>query len=262
MNPWAVRRKTLIFLLIFFVLVLTIGVPAYFFATREEASCSNNKQDGDETGIDCGGGCELICKPEVLPLLTKGSARVLQIATSTYEVAILLENPNINGRVVRAPYTFTIYSGSDKTPVKIMKGDTYIGRSSTFAIFGGPFTASSTAPLRAVFTWDGDLKWENSSDPLPNISVTNVNFTNSSTSAPRLEAQLTNRSQNNARNIEAIVLLSDQNGNVVGTGRTFVDLLESGASTPIVFTWTSPFPVEPVSKRIVPHILPDKSYLH
>src|SRR5690242_17585608 len=115
MNPWASHRKSVVFLIVFLAVVVLVAIPSYF-ALQNKPSCFNNKQDGDETGIDCGGGCQLICTPEILPLIARGDARLLKIASSTYEVVILVENPNILGTVARAPYSFNIYSGVSKSP--------------------------------------------------------------------------------------------------------------------------------------------------
>ncbi|MBX4199268.1 hypothetical protein KW800_03315 [Candidatus Parcubacteria bacterium] len=261
MNPWSARRRALIFVLTFFVLIAAVGYPVYYFYFRSVPDCMNGKQDGDETGVDCGGGCQLICKPEVLPLITQGDARLLKIATSTYEAVVLVQNPNISGTVVRAPYTFTVYSGTSNTaPLKVIRGETYIARNSTFALFAGPFTLNDSGSVRVAFDW-GALKWEKNKDVLPIVSVSNLNLITASTSAPRLEASLTNKSLVDTGDIEVIALLSDASGNIVGAGKTFIDSLQASVTAPVVFSWPSPFASEPTTIRVIPHILPDKSYI-
>lgn len=260
MNPWASHRKTIIFLIVFAVLLIIIAIPTYF-SFQNKPSCFNTKQDGDETGIDCGGGCALLCTPEILPLIARGDARLLRIASSTYEVVILIENPNILGTVARAPYSFNIYSGVSKSPIKTIIGNTNIARNSTFALFAGPFTLNEAGSLRATFNWGKDLVWEKSNTVNPLLSVENINLVIASTSAPRLEAKLLNRSLNEVNNVEVIVLLSDHEGNIVGAGKTFVDNLPPSVTAPLVFSWPQAFDKEVVSIRILPHILPDKSFL-
>jgi hypothetical protein len=260
MNPWSARRRAAIFVIVLFGLLLVVGWPVYYLYFRSVPDCQNQKMDGDETGIDCGGSCELLCKPETLPLIAQGDARLLKIATSTYEAVVLVQNPNIAGRVVRAPYTFTIYSGSDSKPLKVISGSTYVERNSTFALFAGPFELVQTGAMRVAFEW-GELKWEKSDAKPPVLSVQNLNLITASTSLPRLEAVLSNKSLANANNIEVIALLSDSGGNVVGAGKTFIDSLEAGAYAPVVFAWPAAFASEPVSIRVIPHILPDKSYI-
>lgn len=258
-NRWSTRRRSLIFLIVLGALVLIIAVPAYL-ATRSEPNCKNGFQDGDETGVDCGGSCTLLCTPEVLPMISRGDARLLRIATSTYEIVVLVENPNPNGVVKRAPYAFAVYSGTSRSPVKVFERETYVGRGSTFALFEGPFELPSSGPFRVVFEW-GELVWEKSSEERSIIAAESANLILSEGAPPRLEARLINRSQKSVSNIEAVALLSDSSGNIVAAGKTFVESLSAGAATPIIFSWPGAFEREAVSIRIIPRPLPDRSYI-
>jgi hypothetical protein len=260
-SRWSSRRKFLVSFFIVLGVLILIGIPVYL-ATRETPNCSNGKLDGDETGVDCGGSCQLLCTPEILPLVTKGDARLLKIATSTYEAVIVVQNPNATGSITRAPYTFTIFNGASTKPAKVIESDTYVGRSSTFAIFAGPFTLDDASSYRAVFAFTPSLMWQKSSDPLPTLAITDTNLIVASTSAPRLEANLNNYGQSSMKNVEVVAILSDSAGNIIATGKTFVDEVAVGGREPLSFSWPSPFEREAVSVKILPHVLPDRSYLH
>src|SRR3954464_1462619 len=123
-SQWSARRRGLIFLLSLLIIVVVLGTTGYLLFSQKP-DCFNTKQDGDETGVDCGGSCQLLCRPEILPLVTLGDARLLKIAPDTYEVVIVAENPNTNASVIRAPYTFNIYSSGEKKPVKTISASTY-----------------------------------------------------------------------------------------------------------------------------------------
>lgn len=259
-NQWSARRRGVISLIVAGILLVVVGIPAYF-VSRDKPDCGNGVMDGDETGVDCGGSCQLLCTPETLPLITRGDARLLKIATSTYEIVVVVENPNINGEVRRAPYAFAVYSGASRNPLRVFERETYIGRNSNFVLFEGPFILEGEPPFRVVFEWGENLKWERSEEAKPIIAVDNMNLIITSASAPRLEARLANRSQKRVSNIEAVALLSDASGNIVAAGKTFVDSIDAGESVPVAFSWPTAFATEPVSIRIVPHVLPDKSYI-
>lgn len=260
-SRWSSRRKFLVSIIILLAVGLFVGIPVYL-STRDVPNCSNGKLDGDETGIDCGGSCQLLCTPEILPVITRGDARLLKIATSTYETAILVVNPNLNGRVVRAPYTFSIYSSASNKPVKVVSGDTYIGRSAVFALFAGPFTLDDSGTYRAVFAFSPNLVWEKNTDPLPSLIVGGMNLVIASSSAPSLEASIANHSQSDVSNVEVVALLSDASGNTVAVGKTFVDSIAAGGSAPVSFSWPNSFARDVVSINIIPHALPDRSYIH
>lgn len=261
MNPWSLRRKTLILFITLFAFVVLFLIPGYFLFFSSKPDCTNGIKDGDESGIDCGGGCTLICTPEVLPLISRGDVRLLKIASSTYETAILIDNPNNDGSVLRAPYKVSIFSGASRTPVKVFERETFIGRNTSFALFEGPFTLEGEGPFRAMFEWGEDLVWEKSNAPVPKIFVESTNILSSDSLGPRLEARIINRGEKEENNVEVVALLYDENDNIIAAGKTFVDVLEPLVSTPIVFSWPEAFATEPVSVRIFPHPLPDKSFL-
>jgi len=191
----------------------------------------------------------------------RGEPRVLKIATTTYVTTILIENPNVDGVVRRAPYTLKIYSSSSKDPIRIIEGATFIGRNSTFALFEGPFELVTSPPFRAVFEWGKNLIWEKSQDEIPLIAVENINLIVTESGRPRLEARLSNKTQKEIKNVEVVTLLSDVAGNIMAASKTFVDTISPQGGESITFNWPSPFLIEPISIRILPHPLPDKSFV-
>src|SRR3989338_6097159 len=131
MNQWSRRRKTFIFSIILLFVIVVIGLPAFLFFYRTP-TCFDSKQNGDETGVDCGGSCQKLCTAESLPLILKGDPRVLELADNTFEVAALIENPNINGEIYRAAYTLKLYDALSTIPIKVIEGETHIPKGVAF----------------------------------------------------------------------------------------------------------------------------------
>ena len=52
---WASRRRS-IYLSIVLAVIFVIVAPIVFFVLNKEPTCTDDKQNGDETGIDCGSG--------------------------------------------------------------------------------------------------------------------------------------------------------------------------------------------------------------
>src|SRR3989338_2125266 len=115
MNQWSRRRKRIILALIFFILIVLIGLPIFFLFYRAP-TCFDGKQNGDEIGVDCGGSCRLLCTAQSLPLILKGDPRVLEVAENTFEIVALIENPNANGEIYRARYIFKLYDALSSIP--------------------------------------------------------------------------------------------------------------------------------------------------
>ena len=261
MNSWSRNRKRIILLILFLILAVLVGVPSYFLF-RSTPTCSDGVQNGDETGIDCGGGCQKLCTPESLPIVEKGDPRVLLVATSTYEVAALLENPNQDAKVSHARYTVKLYGADSLAPLRSIEGEVYVPKGATFAVFEGPFEfADGGVPVRATLEWDeASLVWEKDAKALPQLAVSQTQFSRLE-SSPKLEAMIGNTSLNEVDNIDLTALLFDADGNIMAASKTFVDSLAAGEEKQAIFTWPRPFGGTPVEIQILTSILPDRSYL-
>lgn len=242
------------------ILIVIIGVPS-FFIFYKAPTCFDNKQNGDELGIDCGGSCKLLCSAESLSIQTKGDARILRIATSTYEVVVNVENPNPSASILKAGYSFKIYTASSAGPIKIIKNYTYIPKASNFVIFEGPFDLGEAVPTRTVFEWDKTtLIWEKDNTAIKDLKVEESVLSNREKS-PRLDAVVKNFSLERATNIELVALVLDENDNIIGASKTFIETLLPNESTPIVFTWVNPFMSSSIRPFVFTRVLPDASYI-
>lgn len=260
MNKWSIRRRRIALSIVLGFLILIIGIPMYF-SLRVTPTCFDNKQNGDEVGVDCGGSCKLLCSAQSLDIQTKGDARVLKVATNTYEVVVSVENPNPSASILKAGYTFKIYSASSTGPIKIIKNYTFVPKASSFAIFEGPFTLLDLVPARAVFEWDkSTIVWENDISVVRDVKAEESVLSNID-KAPRLDSMVKNFSLERVTNIELVAIVLDENDNIIGASKTFVDILLPNESTPIVFNWSSPFMSSSTRPFIFTRILPDASYI-
>lgn len=260
MNQWSIRRKRAALYMVLGFLIIIVGLPLYFFL-HTTPTCFDKKQNGDETGVDCGGSCQLICSAGASPIITKGDARILKVATSTFEVVVSVENPNPTGSIKKAGYSFKIYDATSTGPIKIIQGKTYVPKASAFAVFEGPFDLGEVVPARVVFEWDkATLVWEKDISKPKDIKAEENTLSNVAI-APRLDASVKNFSLERATNIELVALILDSSDSIVGASKTFVDTLEPGESTPIVFLWPRPFNDPSIHPIIFTRVLPDSSFI-
>lgn len=250
----------MIFAIVFLALALLIGGPLFFLFYRAP-TCFDGKQNGDETGVDCGGSCQMLCTSESLPLIQRGDPRVLSISPGVFSVVAMVENPNPNADIYRAGYIFRLYSGDSPVPSEVREGETYVPKGNTFAVFEGPLELGGVVPTRAVFEWKQDtLLWRNNESPVPEVVVRSSNISRID-SAPRLDATVSNLSNQAVSNIDFVALLYDETGSIFAASKTFVDFLPAGESAPIVFTWPRPFGKEVLNTNIVIRLLPDGSFI-
>lgn len=261
MNDWARRRKRIILAIVLLAVFILVGVPLFFIFYRKP-TCSDLKMNGDETGVDCGGSCQRLCSAESLPLILQGDPRVLVVASSTYEVVAIVNNPNQRAEAQGARYEIRIYDGTSAIAIKTIEGSTFIPKGATFAVFEGPFQLEAqVVPARATIEWKLDeLSWKKNDAAEPEIDIVDVALTGA-TSTPRLEARVRNASLSAVSNLDFVALLSDSNGNLFAASKTFLDAIPAGESAPILFAWPRPF-AEPASQiQIVKRIFPDRSFI-
>lgn len=261
MNDWSRTRKRIILFIVFSFLAVLIGVP-FFLLVYQKPTCSDGKQNSDETGVDCGGSCQRLCTPEALPLLLKGDPRLLTIAPNVFEVIALVENPNTDAEIYRAEYTIKVYDSKSAIPVKTLEGFAFIPKGRTIALFEGPFTLPiEIFPTRATLEWrEANLDFRKTNVTEPELEVFDLTLTSAS-SSPRLNAKVENQSLESISNIDFVALISDSGGNIFAASKTYIDIIESGQTVDIFFAWPRPFPQQVANTQIIVRILPDRSFI-
>lgn len=261
MNQWSRTRKRIILIIVFLTVAVLVGVPAYLIF-YEKPSCSDNKMNGDETGVDCGGSCQRLCSAESLPLILKGDPRILTVAPNIYEAVAVIENPNASAEIYKAGYTLKLYDPTNPIPVKTIAGSTFVPKGMTFAIFEGPFTLEDgITPTRATIEWDkSSLVWKKNETAYPDLSLDDTLLT-ATTTSPRLSGTMENLSLGRVSNIDLVALISDGSGNLFAASRTYIDTLEVGEKAQILFTWPRPFTKSAGSIEIIKRVFPDRSFI-
>ncbi len=232
---WATRRK-LFYLGIFFILFFGLVAGAYFAFFRQTANCFDGKQNGLETGLDCGGACTRLCPLENLDPIVEWS-RAFELNATTHSLVAYVENPNINAGVSYAPYTFVVFDAQNKEIFK-KEGATIIPPGKRFAVFEGPVSIEGT-PSKVEFSF-GSLVWDKMDRNDLAIKTSQIRMTRD-VPTPRVDATISNESLNEAGNIEAVAIVYDETGNAIAASRTLVDTVAKEGSQGIVFTWPKPF---------------------
>ena len=235
MNQWSIRRRRIVLFIVLATLIILVGVPLFFFVYKAP-TCADGVMNGDESGVDCGGSCENLCRAEALPIVLKGDPRVLRVATSTYVAVAYAENPNVSGEVYRAGYTFKIFDATSTEPIKVISGSTYIPANSSIAIFEGTFNVADTIPLRVIFEWDKNLEWKKVSTRASQVEVTFDGLLSASTT-PRLDAVVENLTPETILNIDLVALIFDETSTIIGASKTYINSLSPGGEENVVFTW-------------------------
>ncbi len=248
---WALRRQLFyIFILIVFFAVLGFFI-SYPYLNRAP-SCMDNKQNGTETGIDCGGSCTRACNQEVNPISVLW-ARSFQVVPGRYNAVAYLENQNQNTAVYKIKYRFR-FADKDNLYIGKREGETFVPPGGKFAVFEPGVDVGNSMPTYTTFEFTEEPAWVKVEPAKVNqlrIFVSEIKLINEDTS-PRLSAVIKNNSLFNIPEVKVVAILYDAKGIALSASSTYIDMLKGEESTVINFTWPEPLPGAVITKEIIP----------
>ncbi len=239
---WSQKRKILYALAFAGIIVLLASYPAYKIFYKAP-TCFDAKQNGAETGVDCGGGCALMCAVDVKdPHIVWAKAFPIN---SSYDIGVYVENVNTNAGIKSAHYTIRVFDDAGKVLAE-KKGVTEIAPASTVLLFETGLTFSG-APDRVDVSFDSNdlARWiKATSEPSP-VVTKNQNLKNVDTK-PRFDAVMVNTDPvNEVSNLSLGAVVYDSLRRPIAVSKTYVDRIAKRGEQNIFFTWPSPFSSTP-----------------
>lgn len=248
---WALRRQIFyIFLLVLFFTVF--GFLIAYPRLNKAPTCADNKQNGNEAGIDCGGSCLNACFAQVDPISVLW-ARAFRVVPGRYNAVAYFENHNKNTAVNKLNYRFRFADGNNVYIGK-REGSTYIPPSGKFAVFEPAINLGNSVPVYVTFEFTQTPNWIQISKEKINqlkVLVSNIVLVDEATS-PRLSATIKNNSLFSIKEIDVIAILYDANHNAVSVSRTYLETLAGEESQEVNFTWPEPLSEKVIEKEIIP----------
>lgn len=248
---WAFKRQ------IFYIGILILFFAIFGFLIispnlTETPTCIDNKQNGNEAGVDCGGSCAKACLFQVDKISVLWT-RSFKVVPGRYNAVAYLENHNKNTAVNKINYKFRF---ADKNNVYIGKreGSTSIPPSGKFAVFEPGIDIGNSIPVYTTFEFTQIPEWIQVSPEKINqleVLVSNITLTNEQTS-PVLSATIRNNSFFVISEIDIVAILYDANRNAVSASRTYLDSLAGEEERDVNFTWPEPLPGKVIAKEIIP----------
>jgi hypothetical protein len=245
---WAERRQKLIsaILILLGAAVIAVVVIAVLY---KAPSCSDNKQDQGEQGIDCGGPCPYLCvATERAPSVR--FIRPVSPQPGRTDVIAYIDNLNPNATLQEASYTIQLY-GPAQDVVASKTGIVSLPPDGTVPLFIPDFYLGNKPVTTAFLTIDpSSIKWlRNSATPiLP--EPTDIQIQNTRT--PKVTAMLKNPTGQPIYNETVIATVFDARNNAIAASQTIVPILTPEGSASIVFTWNQAFSAKPVRVEILP----------
>lgn len=245
------RRRLLIVGLIFLVLAAIVG-GVYVAFSHQPPTCTDNTQNQDEEGIDCGGVCTYLCNESRTEPSVK-FARAITPTPGRTDVIAYVDNPNHDAAAKSLGYTIQLYS-PDNSVVASKEGKVDLPPESTVPIYVPNFFSGSQVVARVFLTFDEPKHYwlpVTNKQTLP--AVEGVQYQGGE--APRITATAFNRSGTTLRDVTFVVTVFNEVGNAIGASQTVVRSLPAQSRAPLVFTWSEPF-VDTVSRIEVLPVAP------
>ncbi|MCX6752751.1 MAG: hypothetical protein NTW62_00145 [Candidatus Nomurabacteria bacterium] len=248
---WALKRQ-IIYLLILLGIFAFIG---YLFARpyiNQAPTCTDGKQNGSETGIDCGGSCARACTIAVNPLNVLW-ARAFRVVPGRYNAVAYIQNQNKNSAIYKIHYKFH-FADKDNLYIGAREGDTFVPPGGNFAIFEPAIDVGNSVPVFTTFSFTETPVWYQVTDANIKelqILVGDITLTNEETS-PVVQTSLQNNSLFTIPEIKTVIILYDKNHNAINASSTYLDSLAGKSKVPISFTWQEGFSDKVVAKEVVP----------
>lgn len=208
-------------------------------------SCTDGKQNGGETGVDCGSSCTRLCVGEAAEPRVVWQ-RVFNEGGGVASALLYGENLNKNAGAFDARYYTKVYD-SDGVLVAEKEAVAAIALGGAFAVFAPNLFIGARVPARADFEPRPGTEWRRDAPPASAVRVRDIRL--SLIPLPRVEAIAANTAD---ISLDAVftTILYDETGNAIGASQTTAKL-PSRASTPLVFAWRAPFITTPVRAEIL-----------
>lgn len=248
---WALKRQISCIL----ILVLFVAAFAYLIISprfQKEPTCADGRQNGAETGVDCGGNCARVCTAEADEISVVW-ARAFKVLPGRYNAVAYIVNHNENAAVENLNYRFRF---GDERNIYIGKreGSTFIPPGGKFAVFEPGIDVGNSIPVYTTFEFTQAPVWlkvpEDKLEQLK-ILVSNAELSGETTN-PRLSATVKNNSLFTIPNVGVVAILYEAGGNAVAVSRTYLPELRELETRNIYFTWPEPIIGEVVAKEVIP----------
>lgn len=232
-SKWSLRRQILYFTF-FGVIILSIILYFLWPIIFPAPTCFDKKQNGIETGIDCGGNCLLQCVNEYTPLNVSLS-KAYKKSEGVYDILVLIENKNANKAPKTLNITIDIYDEKNTLATSTTKN--YDGVTGpTIPIYISNYKISG---ISKVIPRINGYQMFASRDSY-HIRLKDFDFINATdaTGTSRLTVQYDSPYKEEVyENLPLIVTLVDTLGNTVAVGETYINNLKPDIVSNFYMSW-------------------------
>jgi hypothetical protein len=248
---WALKRQ-LFYVAILIVFFLVFGFLIVFPYFNVAPTCNDFKQNGNETGVDCGGSCAKACLLQVDQVSILWS-QAFRVVPGRYNAVAYLENHNTHTAIEKIKYRFR-FADANNIYIGKREGETTVPPAGKFVVFEPAIDIGNSIPIYTTFEFTETPVWLQVSTEKINqlkIVVSDIKLENENIS-PVLSATVKNNSLFIIPAVNVIAILYDEKGNALSASRTYLDQLAREENAQVNFTWPEPISGKIITKEIIP----------
>jgi Mg-chelatase subunit ChlD len=214
-----------------------ISTGVYFMYFYAAPTCFDNKQNGEEIGIDCGGNsCTRICAVSVRQPSVVW-AKSFAVLPGQYNAVAYVDNTNPVAGTPELKYTFTLTD--DAGVITERSGSTVLPPHSTYPIFEGRIDTKGRIPTATTLKLQSPELWLPALPNLSQFKTVDLKLVEAD-ARPQLNVKMENTSLDEAKSVEVVATIFDSKGVALTASQTFVDLFPGRVQKDLVFTWPNP----------------------
>ncbi len=223
---------------VFWLCIFSLVYVGFF---HSPANCYDGRQNADERGVDCGGGCALICAFDVKQPTVQWS-RSFRVTEGQYNAVGYIENNNLEAASSEVPYTMSLYDAEGLITERT--GTTILPSDSVYPVFEARIDTLGRTPTQTFLKLGEITQWVKAQSGRDQFTVQSRQLLNAD-ARPRLEATIYNEALTEAKKVEVVATIFDARGNALTSSRTFIDNFAPRSLEEAVFTWP-----EPIAKTV------------
>ncbi len=237
-------RKQIIIAFIVFAILGLIGTGIYFKWFYQQPTCSDGKQNQDETGIDCGGSC-ISCERMIIKEPEIEWVKFLALKGNSYDLIAKINNPNPNFGLEKIRYTFKIYDNGGALIKEQPGTDFILPAEEKYLIEGNVTVAKSIDKVELYLEKSPKDIWRKLKADFerPDIYVRDKQFQylEDRSGWAQVSGTVKNNSDFDFDTIAVTVVLFDENKEIVGVNKTEVKTVLAGEERYFSVLWFTPF---------------------
>jgi len=229
---WGARRKFL-YTAVGGLLLLILVLAAYKIIFTRTPTCSDGVKNGSERGIDCGGGCALVCKDEARAPVVLW-ARAFENGPKNYTAAAYVQNNNTGAGARRVSYSFQLLDDENMLVIE-RTGTIDLPPVVTIPIIETNIDVGNRKVARTLFAFSDVPVWRKvSADTFPQIRVSGQEL---SGDGSRLSVEVYNEASVPSGSLVVTAVLFDSQNVARAASQSSVANIAKKSSQGIVFTW-------------------------